>query len=125
MADTRETLFHAKVLHNKQVAMDKIIDCVRKYPDIHYPFVAFCEIALKFRDKESLKQGVVQLEKLCKKKGLAHRTFSRYKAFLYALEGNEGTAIQILEKDLARYPKESREKMIAKIKGYSAMAKVI
>lgn len=123
MADTREALFYAKVLHDQHIAKDKIVDCVKKYPDIHYPYVAACEIAIKFREKEGLKEGIRLLEKLCKKKRLSHRTFARPKAFMHALNGDEKKAVLLLEKDLARYPKESKEKIIAKLKGYCATAK--
>jgi tetratricopeptide (TPR) repeat protein len=48
MADISEALFYAKLEDNKQVAFDKIEDCIYRYPDSHYPLLTFCDIAVKY-----------------------------------------------------------------------------
>jgi lipopolysaccharide biosynthesis regulator YciM len=119
MADIADALFCAKVENEKEIAFDKINDCVEKYPDNYYPLFALCDIALKYKDIAMLENGIDKLETLRKGKYFSNRTFNRYTAFLFALKGDENAALNLLQKELARYPKESRERIKNRIKEYS------
>jgi len=123
MADIAEAFFYAKVKHDKQAALDMIEDCVKKYPDNYYSLLTLCDIALKYYDKEALKSGVDKLEKMSSNKYLPARTLNRYKSYYLALNGNEDEALKILEKDLSRYPTESRDRVSLRIKEYSKKLK--
>ena len=116
MADIAEALFLAKVGHNKQAALDKVEDCVIKYTENHYSLLTLCDIALKYWDKDTLAKGIEQLENMSRVKNLPVRTLNRYKSYLLALNCKEEDAIKILETDLQRYPTESKERIIARIK---------
>lgn len=123
MADIADALIAAKVDNEKQKAIDKINDCINKYPNNHYPLLSLCDISLKYKDIDSLKEGVNRLEALSKDRQLSGRTLNKYKAFLYALEGNEAEALRTIEKNISRYPAESRERILSRIKNYCKSSK--
>lgn len=116
MADIAEALFLAKVKHNKQAALDKVNDCVEKYTDNHYSLLTLCDIALKYKDRDVLDDGIRQLERMSRDKNLPVRTLNRYKSYLLALNHNVEEALKILRTDLERYPTESKERIIARVK---------
>lgn len=116
MADIAEAFYFAKVENNKVKALDKISDCVYKYPENHYPLFAMCDIALKFNDKPSLNQGFKMLQILIKDKHLSTRTLNRYRAYVLAFDGKEEEALRSIEQDLSRYPAESRQRIVDRIK---------
>lgn len=120
MADIAEALYYAKALTDKNTSIDKINDCVRKYPDNHYPLLALCDIALKYNDKALLEDGLKQLEKIITSRHFSVKTLNRYKASLLALNGKTDEALKLIEKDLSRYPDDSKARIISKIKGYGA-----
>lgn len=122
MADIAEALFQAKVANNRQAAFDKINDSIATYPGNHYPVLTYCDIALKYRDKDLLKDGVDRLNQLSREKDLSTRTINKYKAFLMALEGNASGALKLIESDISRYPNESKARLTARIEAI-ALAK--
>jgi hypothetical protein len=124
MADIAEALFYAKVNHDKQLSLDKIADCVKTYTNNHYSLLAFCDIAIKYLDKDLLKEGIQKLEKFSEVNYLSDRTLNKYKVYYFALDGKEHEALKILEKYLSRYPTESKERTISKIKEYCKKSKV-
>jgi len=119
MADIADALYDAKVLHNKNSSLDKINDCVSRYPGNHYPLLAKCDIALKYYDKEVLSIGLAELEKIVSSRHFSLRTLNRYRSSLLALNGNIDKALSIIEKDLSRYPKESKDRITTKLKEYA------
>jgi hypothetical protein len=123
MANIAEALFYAKVNHDKQLSLDKIGDCVISHTKNHYSLLAFCDIAIKYLDKDLLKEGIQKLEKFSKVNHLSDRTLNKYKAYYFALDGKEHEALKILEKYLSRYPIESKERTISKIKEYCKKSK--
>ncbi|MCW9026705.1 MAG: hypothetical protein OQJ77_05255, partial [Thiovulaceae bacterium] len=121
MADIADSLYDAKILNNKTSSVDKITDCIKKYPGNHYPLLALCDIALKYFDKDLLSSGIKQLEEIITDRHFSIRTLNRYRASLLALNGETDEALRLIEKDLHRYPKESKERIIEKIKGYCSV----
>ena len=119
MADIADALYDARVTNNKILSLDKINDCINKYPENHYPLLTKCDIALKYRDKEVLKKGLVELERIIKKRHFSIRTLNRYKALLFALNGDVDSALSVIKKDLYRYPQESKDRITAKLKEYA------
>ena len=122
MADIADALYLAKVKNDKFSSIDKINDCVNSYPDNYYPLLAKCDIAIKYFDKIVLKEGIDKLEIILQKKHLSKRTLNRYKATLHSLNGDFNKAIQTIEKDMYRYPQESRDRIVEKLKGYANFA---
>ncbi len=116
MADIAEALFVARVENNEQRSYDLIFDAVHKYPDNHYPVLAFCDISLKYSNAYMLNDGIEMLEKLTGYKNISNRTITKYKAFLYALNGEVHEAMLLIEQDISRYPIESKERIIARLK---------
>ena len=111
MADISEATFAAKIDNDRTKAIDLIGDTIYRYPDNHYPLLAYCDIALKYSDKEMLTDGINKLERLFKNKNISSRTINRYKAFSSALTGDIDGAFLLIERDIARYPQDSREKI--------------
>lgn len=124
MAAIAEALFFAKVEHNRIKAFDAIDDCINIYPGNHYPLLTKCDISIKYRDIEFLSEAVNQLEGLGRRKHFSRRTLTKYKAYLLALKGEETNALKLLEKDLARFPEDSRNKVISRIKEFSEAARI-
>ncbi|HFD33230.1 MAG TPA: TIR domain-containing protein [Gammaproteobacteria bacterium] len=120
MADIADALYDAKVLNNKITSLDKINDCISKYPGNHYPLLAKCDIALKYYDKNVLEEGFNQLNNIITRRHFSFRTLNRYKASLLALDGNLDEALRVIDKDLNRYPQESKERIISKLKEYAS-----
>ncbi len=119
MADIAESLYHAKALNDRTVALDKIWDCVHRYRGNHYPLLALCDIAIRFRDESVLNQGLEELQELSRKRHVSQRTVNRYKAYMHALKGDSEGAVSIIENDLARHPRESKERVLARLRAYS------
>lgn len=119
MAEIAEALFVAKVSNEKQDAIDKIMDCVHRYPDNHYPLLAMCDIALKYNDVKLLNEGCEKLTGLSKKKQLSLKTMNRYLAYQHAYDGNLIKAIQTVEIEIQGHPIESREKIINRLREIS------
>lgn len=115
MADIAEALFKAKVANDRQAALDKIHDCIATYPGNHYPILTYCDIALKYLDKDLLQDGLERLGQISRDKDLSTRTVNKYKAFLMALEGNVSGALKIIQSDISRYPNESKARLTARI----------
>lgn len=115
MAQIAEALYLAKVSHNQPAAVDKIRDCVTRYPENHYPLLTMCDIAIKYVDKDLLQEGFGKLEQISRKKHLSTRTTNRYRAYLYAFNGEIEQALATVREDLARYPTESRNRIIGRI----------
>lgn len=123
MADIAEASFSAKIDSNKIVATDKILDCVSKYPENHYPLLTMCDIAIQYNDKEMLADGINRLKNLSKKrKDLSSRTLNKYIAYLCAFNGRFDEAISAIETDLARYPIDSKNRIIDMLRGIALAA---
>ncbi|WP_205504954.1 hypothetical protein, partial [Pseudomonas viridiflava] len=88
-------------------------DCIATYPGNHYPILTYCDIALKYLDKESLGDGLARLNQVSRDKDLSTRTVNKYRAFQKALEGDKVSALNIVHSDISRYPNESRNRLIA------------
>lgn len=115
MADISEVIFIAKIDGNKTNALDKIRDCVGKRPDTHYPLLTMCDLAIKYRDINLLKEGFYKLKAIENRKFVSSRSFNKYQAYIYALEGNTEDAIKIISDDLSRYPEDSKSRLIKNI----------
>lgn len=115
MADIAEALYLAKVDGNRVEAIDKIHDAVDMRPNNHYPLLAMCDLAIKYEDQDLLNEGVNKLRDIKSKKHLSPRTFNRYEAYIFALEGNLEDALRVIEDGLSRYPQESKDRIIKSV----------
>ncbi|WP_330960432.1 toll/interleukin-1 receptor domain-containing protein [Photobacterium sp. 53610] len=114
MADIAEAIFLAKIKNNKVASLDKIKDCVDKYPTIHYPLLSYCDIALKFQDIDEFKLALDKLESI-KNGHVSDRTMNKYRAFNAAFDNDLNKALSFIERDLSRYPADSRQRMEEKL----------
>ncbi|WP_425640955.1 TIR domain-containing protein [Marinomonas gallaica] len=119
MADIASSLFEAKVNNNKQRAIDLISDAVDRYPDTYYPLLTFCDLAIKYEDKDMLSKGVSKLEEISRMKNISSRTFNKYKSYLYAFDGDFSESIKTIDKELNRYPLESKDRIINRLRDIS------
>ncbi|MBM7454180.1 hypothetical protein HNR62_000004 [Oceanisphaera litoralis] len=119
MADISEAVFLAKIDDDKVAALDKIRDCVDMRPENHYPLLAMCDLAIKYRDIDLLRDGFSKLQGINKRKDISSRTLNRYRAYVFAAEGNISDAIQAIENDLSRYPQDSKDRIIRNITEYA------
>ncbi|MBS4722695.1 toll/interleukin-1 receptor domain-containing protein [Aeromonas caviae] len=119
MADIGEALIAAKVQDNEQRGLDLIWDAVRRYPDTHYPLLALCDIAVRYRNIQELHKGIRGLEELNKYKNISSRTLNRIRATELALTGDAKGAISLIGKDLSRYPEESSRRIVERLQHYA------
>ncbi|MDD2896253.1 MAG: toll/interleukin-1 receptor domain-containing protein [Aliarcobacter sp.] len=119
MADIANAMYIARVENNKIKSFDSISDTVNKYPENHYPLLSQCDIALKYMDLEKLEEGIKKLDNLKKDRRVSSKTLNKYKSYLLALQGYSDDAINLIANDLARYPEESKNKIITKLKELS------
>ncbi|MBO2599885.1 toll/interleukin-1 receptor domain-containing protein [Shewanella algae] len=115
IADISEAVYLAKVEEKEVEALDKIHDCVDAWPDNHYPLLAMCDLAIKYKNINLLTEGVSRLREIKSRKTVSSRTFNKYQSYIYALNGNVTEAIKVIEKDLSRYPQQSKERIIRSI----------
>ena len=113
MAQIAQALYCAKILNDKIKSIDGINDCIFQNPNNHYPVLAKCDIAIKYKDIELLKEGIDKLQKIVLSKGLSDRSLVKYQAFFNALNGNLVQALHLIEDVIARYPDKNKEKMRA------------
>ena len=119
MADISEAVFLAKIDDDKVAALDKIRDCVDMRPENHYPLLAMCDLAIKYRDIALLRDGFSKLQGINKRKHISSRTLNRYRAYIFAAEGNIEDAIKAIENDLSRYPQDSKDRILRNITEYA------
>lgn len=119
MADIADAIFKSKINKNKTGACDLIGDCILKHPNNHYPILTLCDIGIYWKDKEILQRGIRLLKALPEEKQRSIRTINKYEALLLALQGKKSEALLLINKDLDRYPIESKEKIIKRITDYS------
>lgn len=115
IADISEAVYLAKVEEKEVEALDKIRDCVDAWPDNHYPLLAMCDLAIKYKNIDLLTEGVSRLREIKSRKTVSSRTFNKYQSYIYALNGNVTEAIKVIERDLSRYPQQSKERIIRSI----------
>lgn len=119
MADIAMALYEAKVNNDEARAYDLINDAVNRYPENYYPLLTLCDIAIKYENKDLLSEGISKLGKISKLKNISDRTLNKYKSFSYAFNGDLDSAIMAFKKDLGRYPPESKERLISKLREIS------
>lgn len=119
MAEISDAIYSAKIDGNKVEAIDKIRDCSHARPDNHYPLLAMCDLAIKYRDQDLLKEGVSRLKAMNNKKHVSSRTFNKYQAYILSFDGNYTEALDLIARDLSRYPIESKERIIKSIKEFA------
>lgn len=113
MAQIAKSLYTAKILNDKPSAIDIINDCITQNPNKHYPILAKCDIAIKYKDSALLEEGINELHKVIYSKGLSERALVKYQAFLEALKGNLTQALHLIDDVTVRYPEKNKEKMRA------------
>lgn len=119
MASIAEANYYAKIEDNEARAFDLINDCIFSCPDSSYPLLAKCDIALKYKSVPILSEKVDKIEAMRKKKSISDRTIIKYKAYLLALRGDELSAIALITKEISRYPSDSKERILKRIKEFS------
>lgn len=119
MADIAQALFESKISNDQEKAYDLINDTVYRYPDSHYPLLTLCDIAIKNKNIILLQNGMSKIELLAKSKPISMRTLKRYQAFFQALKGDIDAALNTLDSELAKYPQDSRDRIVNKLKEIS------
>lgn len=66
-----------------------------------------------------LNEGVVKLEEISRMKNISSRTLNKYKSFLYAFDGDFSAALKIIDKELNRYPSESKDRIVNRLRDIS------
>lgn len=112
MSKTASALFTDRILHNPAKAFDIITDAIDSFPYNIYPILTYCDIALKRSNIEKLQHGVNLLDQFKNNKSyLSNRTLHRYKAFLYALQGNKEEALNMINQETINFPPETQYRM--------------
>lgn len=119
MADISEAIFLARIDGNETEAIDKILDCANRRTESHYPLLAMCDLAIKYKNINLLRKGVSRLQHIKNKKIVSTRTLNKYKSYIYASDGNVNDAIKVIENDLSRYPQESKDRIFRQVQEYA------
>lgn len=114
MAAIADSLFQAKVNNLRVKAFDTIRDSVAAYSDSHYPLLALCDIAIKYRDKDELHNAILALSKY----QVSQRTVNKYQAFLLVLEDKLDEAKGLINKDISRFPANSKSRILSRLDDY-------
>lgn len=114
MAAIADSLFQAKVNNLRVKAFDTIRDSVAAYSESHYPLLALCDIAIKYRDKEELHNAIIALSKY----QVSQRTVNKYQAFLLVLEDKLDEAKGLINKDISRFPANSKSRILSRLDDY-------
>lgn len=114
MSKIAQALYFAKVDSNSTKAFDHIEDCASSFPTSIYPLLAQCDIAVMYKNKEKLDQGIENLRYSV----VSPRTMNKYKAYSSVLGGNLTNAYSMIAKDLERLPLDTQNKIKEKLKNY-------
>lgn len=117
-----EALYIIRFYNEKTTALDKLNDCCSINPRSHYPLLAICDLAIKFKDKKLLND---LLEKFSDFRGrISTKTINKYTAYSLAFEGKIDESIAIINEDLSRYTPESKSRIIDKLKSLDISTKI-
>lgn len=120
MAAIAKALYFSKIEQNETKSFNHIDDAISTYSDTYYPILAKCDIAIKFKNIKALEEAVESLEIISKRRGeQVIRALNKYKAYMLALKGSKGAAIQLITNEINQYPEQNQKKIIRKIEELS------
>lgn len=86
--------------HDYEGAFSEIEEAVIRFPANDYPLLTMADLAVHSRDTEKLREAISLLEEKMSRKAQSYRSFLRFKAYLFALDGDPSSAKRIIERDL-------------------------
>ena len=109
----------AKIHSNITRAYNYIDDAIAINPEVHYPYFAKFDIALKFRDTTTMQKTLDLIKALAESRTFSQDTIIKYEAFCMATTGKIKDAENLIMSKLENYPPETIEKLKVKLNSYS------
>ena len=108
-------LVEAKINSNMTKAYNFIDDAIAINPAVHYPYFAKFDIALKFRDTETMLDTLADIKKLAESRTFSQDTIIKYEAYCMAITGNIKGAENLISTKLDNYPPDTIAKLNTKL----------
>ncbi len=100
MLDSMKARFVAYYDENEERSFGIIEESICKFPNIDYPVLTKADLATHFGNKDKLREAVGVLEKNIRRNAQTYRTFIKYKAILFAMQGDLHQAKQLVKREL-------------------------
>jgi tetratricopeptide (TPR) repeat protein len=97
--------------NDEHKSMELIEEAINKFPDVNYTFLTKAELASYFKNKKKMQEAVEVLAKLTKPNAQTYRSFIRFKAMLFAMNGDIYQAKQLVNKELKGLTGKSLQKL--------------
>jgi len=115
MALIAKAIYEAKLNQNKSNAYNNIDDAIALDAESPYPHMAKFDIALRFNDGAVMSESLQYLERVGESRTFSKNTITKNKAYYLAATGSIDEAKRIVYGELGTYPKETIEKILAKL----------
>lgn len=100
MLDSMKARVVAYYDENEERSFSIIEESICKFPNIDYPVLTKADLATHFGNKDKLREAVEILEKNIRRNAQTYRTFIKYKAILFAMQGDLHQAKQLVKREL-------------------------
>jgi hypothetical protein len=108
----------AKFDNNVDEAFELIEKGILDFPDIKYPVLTLCDLAIQYRKLDKLVYAIERLEKTDSPKSQTYGSFIRYKAIYLTLINRFSDAVQLCKKELTELTVEELDQFFEKLKQY-------
>lgn len=119
MAQSAKARILAFYEHNYRAAFEEIEEAVDRFPSNDYPLLTMADLAVYARETEKLRKAINFLEERMSRKAQSYRSFLRFKAYLYALDGDAPSAKKLVQKELKGLGETAVSRLINKIDEFS------
>ncbi|MGE6776792.1 TIR domain-containing protein [Vreelandella titanicae] len=106
--------------HNYDDAFTEIEEAVSRFPSNDYPLLTMADLAVYSRKTEKLREAIALLEERMSRKAQSYRSFLKFKAYLYALEGDISSAKRLIENDLKGLGVQAVKRFLNKVEELSS-----
>ncbi|EOE3890932.1 hypothetical protein ACKDAO_005174, partial [Klebsiella pneumoniae] len=108
----------AKFENKGEEAFELIEKGIVDFPDIKYPFLTLCDLAIQYRRIDKLEYALDILERTDSPKSQTYGSFIRFKAIWLTLTSRFDDAVRICKNELTELTYAEVEQFIEKLKQY-------
>ena len=101
MLDSMKARLVAFYDDDETASMALIEEAIHKFPTVDYPILTKADLATHFNNPAKLREAVNRLEIVTGKNAQTYRTFVKYKAMLFAMQGDLHQAKQLVKRELS------------------------
>lgn len=115
MAESAKARLVAYYENDETESMNIIEAAINRFPDVAYPVLTKADLAVYFKNAEKLNESVSALEKLTSRNAESFKSFIKYKAMLFALNGDLHKSKQLVNKELKGLIPTSLQRLYEKL----------